>query len=220
MASVSSLAQRGYNSGGGWGSGPAAPSSASGSSKWRLGGGFSLVSKSTIKYDDANSIVLGPVTADVTYKSGFSFDLELRNLQQKSWGFIGMVNYEPDKEMSEAFYRNGTGTFQLNITNPAKLQTTTLQTNAAYRWGSFYIPVGINYAFFKVTPSSSGVNGKATGGLGCQAGLGYIISDRFIIETTYRQTAIKLEEDYGSGLVDRFDKGSMMNTHLSLRTLW
>lgn len=131
-----------------------------------------------------------------------------------------MVNYEPDKEMTEAIYKNGTGTFQLNITTPAKLQTTTLQTNAAYRWGSFYIPVGINYALFKVTPSSSGIKSKATGGLGFQAGIGFVISDRFILETTYRQTAIKLEDDYGSGLVDRFDKGSMTNTHLSLRALW
>ena len=176
--------------------------------------------KSTIQYDDANSVALGACTAEVTYKSGYSFDLELRNLQQNSWGFIGIINYEPDKEMTDTTYKNNSGTFKLIITNPAKLQTTTLQTNTAYRWGNIYIPIGINFAFFKVTPSSSGTSSKATGGLGYQTGLGFIISDRVILETTYRQTAIKLEEDYGSGFVDRYDKGSIKNVYFSLRGLW
>ncbi len=176
--------------------------------------------KTVIQYEDANDVIRGPGTAEVTYKNSFSFDLELRNLQQNSWGFIGIINYEPDKEVTESTYKNNTGSYRLIITTPAKLQTTTLQTNAAYRWGNFYIPVGINYAFFKVTPSSSGINSKATGGLGYQAGLGFVISDRFILETTYRQTAINLEDDYGSGLVDRYNKGSMKNVYFSLRGLW
>lgn len=189
------------------------------SSKWKFGAGVSYSMNGKVKYDSA---VAPPFTgtADFTYESGFSLELEARNLATMSWGFVGVLTADSDRKITEGNLYTSGANFSYITTDPPKFQTTTVLLNAAYRWNQFYIPFGVNYSVFKVTDRSTFVGSStATGGINGQAGIGFVINDSFVTELTYRLTTVKWTQ-VSSGVTTTYDKGNLANIFASVRYLF
>jgi hypothetical protein len=175
---------------------------------WRFAGGLSyMISASSAKFDNM-SVTSGTLTetgsASLDYSQVFSIAIEWRRSPKFSWGFSGGLNYEMERTFEGGKITSGGTTVTLSGGSGAsKFQFTTLYGNAAYRWDTFYIPMGFNYSIVTFTPAS-GATGTSTptGQIGAQLGIGNYFSDNFALELFSWVTATKLKSTSGSSTVD------------------
>ncbi len=201
------------------GAGPSsagARSAGSSAGKWRFGLAVSYTLGSKVKFANASA---PPLTgkADFTFEDVPSIEIEVRNLKAKSWGFVGAIAADFGRKIKDGNLTNtASGDFIYIVAEKEKFQTTTVLLSAAYRFENFYIPFGINYAAYKITPSGGFVGEtKATGGLGGQIGFGNYFTDSFLFELSYRMTAMKWTEN-----VESYENGLLAQTFVTSRFLF
>jgi hypothetical protein len=171
---------------------------------WAIGVGASLNTSATLHFNQVTvSTGVGSYIVEMQAEDVASIELEARNMDQQSWGFIGGLTYDFERKFTGGRITGFGGTVTLGSTDPAKLKTSVLSANAAYRWENFYLPFGLNYSFVKYTPPAS-FTGEVSvgGGLGGQLGVGYYISDSIVLEATSRAVLVKLKSTSSSGDVD------------------
>lgn len=175
---------------------------------WRfgIGGSVSLVSK--LKFNDVViSGYSGKYDVDFDFKNGFSLELDARTMNPQSWGFMGGLSYDSEREVSSLTVTDGSGLSSSGSISGMKIQTTVIYGNAVYRWNEFYLPFGLNLSKVNATTAASN---STSGGLGLQLGVGYYINENFVIEALSRATAVKLKTSSASTDVD-FGTGYMSN---------
>lgn len=185
------------------------------SSSWRYGLGLSLNALSKLTFGnvtistDSNSYKF---VLDYGNSQGLEFDI--RKLPKNNWGFTGNLSYNFERSVTFLTISYSGGSIASDVSSPSKIQITELSANAAYRWDSFYLPIGINYSMVKFIPAS-GFSGSfsANGGIGWQAGLGFYTSDNFALELISKNTQVKLSST-SSGATTNYGTGTMNATHL------
>jgi hypothetical protein len=174
-----------------------------------IGGGKGQFDDAT--YSSSTDFIAGE--AEFEYSKTYALIAEGRYLPPNSWCFLGGLNYEGEREFERGELRGDGETITLTGGSGAsKVQFTTLYASAAYRWKEFYLPFGLNSSGVKFTPAR-GFTGShsASGGLGAQAGMGWMIQDRFAVEVYTWVTSMKLKTsasgatiDYGQGYFQSF----------------
>lgn len=196
-----------------------APYVAGGSLRYSMGLNQSL--QMIAKYDQASipSFSLSS-KAEAEFQNGISFDLEVRKLGVKSFGYIGTINIDLPRNQTKETLTSGNSKLE-TTSQLSKLQAITFLTDAAYRWNRIYVPLGLNYALFNYT-AKSGFSGSSTvsGGIGFQIGLGVYAVENFAILAQYRMTAISTKLTSNSGVVDNYGSGYLTSQSVSLKYLF
>ena len=192
---------------------------------WKFGIGTSLSISDKVNTDHASFTLIIPDSKfSGNLQNSLSLELDARNLGMQSWGFIGGVSIDSARQFTEppTFTQPSGSTLIIVSTDQPKIQTTTITANAAYRWGQFFIPIGINYGIFKFTARSpnSGATPTTTGGLGGQVGFGSYVTDNILFEASYRMTAFKNTVDYGSGVIEDNGSGFITTSFLTIKYLF
>ncbi len=149
-----------------------------------------------------------PGSAELDYKPAASLILEARKLAPNSWGFLGGLNYEGERQLDSGTVRGGGEVLLLQgNSSSSKIQFATFYGSAAYRWDSFYLPFGLNFSAVKFTPAQgSAATHSESGGLGAQLGVGYAFDSGFAIELYDWLTTMNLKTSTATSTVD-FGKG-------------
>jgi hypothetical protein len=179
-------------------------SSSSKPSNWAIGIGYSLNShlKFNSAYFPTNN---GAATVyDVYYAPSAVLTLEYRVLPKNDYGFLASITADTDR-----LFLKGTSTtngITQSLNNQTKWQTTIISLGFAYRWESFYIPFGFNYAFFHLTPDPSYTGSlKTTVQPDARLGLGWQFGERLAFETLiFDMVKVHMSEDVGG---QHFDYG-------------
>lgn len=180
--------------------------------KWRISAGFGyMLTNQNAQFSNATYIGGGSTvngSASLNYGSTYVVDLEARYLPTDSWGFIGGLNYEGQRQFKSGTLQGGGYNIDLvGGSGASKVQFITLYANAAYRWGAFYLPFGLNFSNASFT-QASGASGtsSASGGVGAEVGVGYMASHNVAVELYSWVTSMSLNTvesgdsiNYGSG---------------------
>lgn len=172
---------------------------------WRFGVGGGIALGGTGNFREVkDSSVPYTLEAEIGFTSAALVKGEARYMAPNSWGFLGSLQFEREREVDT--FKVGGVTY--NVSSGAKLQVTTLLASAVYQWENWYLPFGLNFSSLKYTPPS-GFSGStdSTSGLGFQIGVGYLINENFSVEGMSRSASWKLsakptgggETDYGTG---------------------
>lgn len=175
--------------------------------RWRIALGLGLSLGSTLKFDDVRS---GSSTGkvEIRYKEGLTGIVEARYLKSNSWGFIGGVSSDSEREVDRMTIESGGTSITIAAgSGPSKLQTSHIFANASYVWEAFYLGFGLNYSFVKFTPATGyAARIEDEGGVGAQLGVGINIHPNIALEAWSRATAVKLkidDTDFGTGYLSQ-----------------
>lgn len=165
-----------------------------------LGGGTGTFKDA--KYTSATDNV--SFEAELEYSKIGSLSLEGRYMPQDSWGFMGGFNLEPERKFESGTFKSGGSQASFNGSGDvSKVQFQTVFANAVYRWNIFYLPFGLNISSAKFTAApGSNSTVTASGIMGAQLGVGWMITDSFAIELYSWVNSMKLKTTNGSETVD------------------
>lgn len=122
------------------------------------------------------------------YQSAMEVGFDIWNTSQNSWGFISGFQYSGDRKLESGTVN---GLPVSTASGVSKYQTHFLYVGGAYRWESFYIPLGLTYGLTKMTPASE-MNIEVKNGVGALFGIGWFIGDHFVIEYIGRSATTEL----------------------------
>jgi hypothetical protein len=187
---------------------PAIEQSSKSGWNFAIGLGYSLSSK--LKFDNGVGTSSGSSTSfstDLDYKNTYSLSFEGRNMPSNSWGFMGGIQFDGEREFDGGTITSGGITATVSSSGGSKIQFTNLYANAVYRWDQFYLPFGLNVSSVKFTPASGSTGtSDASGGVGAQLGAGFALNENVALELFSRVVAIKLKgttststTDFGTG---------------------
>ena len=180
------------------------------SDQWHFGLGGSLSLRSKLRFDTVTATgVTGNLVADLDYSNVFSIELEARKINQMSWGLMGGLTFDGERQLTGGSITGGGVSLVVSDSDPSKIQATVIYGNAVYRWNQFYLPFGLNISAIKFTAASSFTGtSSASGGVGAQVGFGVYVKDNFVIEGYSRAVAVKLSStssssttNYGTGFL-------------------
>lgn len=216
--------------------------SSSGSSrgwKWGLGAGYSLASHidfSNITVSGttteqlsgipASTTVVGSGKANLDYENTGSFFVEARKSSPYSFGFSGGLSYDMERKSTSGNV-TGTatgsqfgisGTSQITITvdnaNSTSLQVLDLYGNLMFQFTKPYLFAGANYSLVNAGQAAGLFTGaELDGGVGYQYGLGYAVTDNFVVEVFSRSITAKMKVKTAGIIVD-LGTGVLTNTLL------
>jgi hypothetical protein len=158
-----------------------------------------------VNYTAGGSTVSGSETLDVGAATDVS--LGLMWARQRAWGFLANLSFESRRNVKGAdFHANGSDTdFTYDSPQPT-MKLTIIEANALYRWGFLYLPFGLNYTMVSVNASGSDEWVQASGGVGGQVGVGFIVGEFFHFEMMSQFIALNVKSagfggstDLGSG---------------------
>lgn len=124
-------------------------------------------------------------------KNGLSLDLDLRYSPVNNWGFILGVSNDFKTKLDKMKIKSGNTTTEFSDLGNDKIKATSFMLSAVYRWEKFYIPFGLNYTTFGITPKDDSFS--ASGGIGIQIGAGFWITNNLVGEFLIRSSTIDLE---------------------------
>jgi hypothetical protein len=151
-----------------------------------LGAGGNLASKSTSDVTlNAGGAQLGSAELEFDLKPTVSLDVGFRFMPKNSFGLMAGVTYDMKREIEGGNVTIGSDSFSFSGNEKDEIITYVAYANAVYRWDSFYVPFGVNLSTYKFK-DRSGDNYDIDGGLGGQAGVGFMITPNFAIEATAR----------------------------------
>lgn len=139
-----------------------------------------------------------------------SFDVE------RSWGVLGSFQYMPFHNWGFLSTLNIENTRRIISTvtpfsmTPAfdgkndKIRIVNLTANAIYRWGSFYIPFGINLSHVSYSADGSGAHVQTHAGWGTQGGIGWIFDRNWSFDLMSKTMSFSFDQDSG-GTSTRYD---------------
>lgn len=162
---------------------------------WRFGIGGSLSSmvanfRETKVGANQSEVLIG-------YKGGVSLDLDARYMRPQSWGFLGALILNTNREEDTLTETTSSGaTFTGTITEKGTISSHSLMANAVYQWDIYYLPFGINMSTYKYDAKLGSATSK--GGVGIQIGSGWWINDNFAIELWYKSTSVELKRTVGT----------------------
>lgn len=134
------------------------------------------------------------VNYSMNYASSMEFGADFWNTPPNSWGFISGIQIGSERSLTSGSV-NGipittTGTV-------SKYQTSFLYAGTAYRWSSFYIPLGLTYGMTTFTPATP-MNFEVKSGMGAILGLGWFFNENFVLEYIGRSATTELRATSGS----------------------
>jgi hypothetical protein len=176
-------------------------SSIAGTSGFYLGLGFRHQTK-THYPDTSDNFLPSSYESKIFYADGAAIELGYSYMPTKSFGLTAGLSYGFPQKLAR-----GTQAGQNIIITDTNIQVTEIVLGTQFRDDRLYVPVGLIYSLFKFSPYA-GYPGSADakGGVGYQAGLGFMINQRLSLEALYRATmtsltinATGLTQDYGKG---------------------
>lgn len=186
--------------------------------KFGLGASYSLTSKltfSSVTVTDPNTNVTFAATTEIEYKNVPSFELDVRNNPQNSWGFLGGLTYDLSRDQGKTTVK--VGDIISSSSGGGNIQMAILYASAVYRWNSFYLPFGFNYN--SINSSGNGPSGLK-GGVGAQVGVGYYFNDNAVVEVMSRATAVKADpQTSNDGTLVKLGSGYLSNLMLTFKYL-
>ncbi len=187
----------------------------------RFGVGLSAGLLMTEKYSSVSIPSLSnSASVEFSHENGFGLELDLRQLPQKSWGFISDLSIESERKVTTGSVSPANNLVFITGDTP-KVQMTTLAVSAGYRWIRFYIPFGVNYAVYNYKPRSTFSGSvKATGGVGAQTGFGYYILESVIAEIRGQMSPISHSLISNSGVVEDYGTGTITSIYFSVKYLF
>jgi hypothetical protein len=188
---------------------------------WHFGvGGAYALPENFVSTNGTVSGYSGTFSVSGQYYGTVAVELDARILRKESWGFIGALTYD-----GQHYFLSGTATVGGQTTslsgNPSSIQTTVLSGSAAYRWGYFYLPFGLNFNTLTYTPPS-GFAGSASsgGGLGAQLGVGFYITDKVTLELIERSLTGTLTTTTSTGVTTNYGTVALTGTRLVCKYLF
>lgn len=131
------------------------------------------------------------------YEQGMSAQFDFRKMSPDAWGLMMGFHFESERSLRKMTL-NG-----LSATPSGK--TSTYQTHfiflaGAYRWDSFFIPIGLTYGIthFKPSTTTPGTEVNTQNGVGSIIGVGWYVDKDFTIEYVGRSALTTLDIKSGS----------------------
>jgi hypothetical protein len=177
--------------------------------KFYAGIGYSLQTKASYP-STTDAVTVGSYLSETNYNDNANIEFGTSYLPNYSLGLLLGINYEMEKKLKDS-KQNGV-TFP---SDDSSLQVTNIMVGTAFRFDNVYIPVSAIYSLVSIKkPSTFSGNYDAKGGLGGQAGLGVLLTDRFSFEWLYRYNAISLKTTTAANVVQDFGDGNLTSFDL------
>jgi hypothetical protein len=180
-----------------------------------IGVGASYSTSSRAKFDPvvySNGMIPEKTTLEINFSEAVAVEAEIRYLNKNSVGFILGAIMDQERHAITGKLSSKTIVYTTVADFDFKLQVSTYYLSAAFRADDFYFPIGANFSSAQASADTS-IFGtvSASGGLGWQLGLGYYVTDYFILEFLSRKATLNLTGTFPDGSTVDFGKGGLTN---------
>lgn len=150
------------------------------------------------------------------YEKGAEYGLTLWRMPKNGWGFQLAGDIGPVRKMEKITSNGTTYTVQPGDRVPT-FQTHFIRFGTAYRWDTFYIPLGLAYGITRMTIPTSGTL-EVNNGVGIYAGIGWNFGDTVAIE--YISRSATTGYSFKSGADNETGIGAVGSALLNLKILF
>lgn len=189
-----------------------------------FGLGLSYGINSRMKSDPVIFPAGHPVNETTTFEGQFSravaFEVEIRYLKANSIGVIGSFISDQNRKI-DTFKFTGVSTVWTPIDSwkpKMDIQVSTFNLSAAFRASEVYFFLGVNLPQIKITSDDDGFGEfTTTPSIGWQAGLGYYVTQNFLLELSTRQIYFTTKSKYSNDAEIDFGKSMFSNSFLTAK---
>jgi hypothetical protein len=189
--------------------------------KWRVGVGVAFnvnpSAKSDLRVNNRSTAQTVTGEAEFDMDDVASFELDFRRSPSHDWGFIGGLSLSTKTDITSGSITLNGNTVTFSESGQAdQVSWAVFSGSIVYRWNEFYIPFGLNFSLIEY--DAQGITVDATGGLGAQLGIGFLISHHFSIELLSKAIAYDISYyDSSTNLDIMLEEGYISTASLAVK---